>query len=267
MELPPAWQRPDPLRGLEAVPWNDLSDGRGTARGVGELLRRVTDEDADVRSTALDGLVARLLPEDTVSEASAFAVPFLAELGANYKVAPDARDRVIFLLASMALAGCGFTEDGKRTWRRWNAVGRELPRLPPDWITRTRCAVAKAAPKVFESLSNAEVACVVALATAVPEVVPTQTAHVVWGIAHGTSHHASAALVDAAAVAHHLVQGLESDHWALLNTAQDHPDLLRDYEDDGFPPHQPGALTMALMGYRLAFRAAYGEESAEGQPG
>jgi hypothetical protein len=258
MELPPAWQRPDPLRGLEAVPWNDLSDGRGSARGIDELLRGVTDEDPAVRQAALTGLVERLLPEDTVSEASAFAVPFLAELGANYKVAPDVRDRLIFLLAALGLAGCGFTEDGKRTWRRWNALGRELPRLSPDWITQTRYAVAKAAPKVFESLANAEVACVVALATAVPEAVPTQTAHVVWGIAHGANHRSSAVLVDAAAVAHHLVQGEESDHWVVLGTAQEYPDLLRAYENDEYPPHQPGTVTMALMGYRLAFLAAYG---------
>ena len=258
MELPPAWQRPDPLRGLEAVPWNDLSDGRGSARGIDELLRGVVDEDLSLRAASLASLVDRLLPEDTVSEASAFAVPFLAELGANYKVAPDVRDRLIFLLAALGLAGCGFTDDGKRTWRRWNAVGRELPRLSPDWITQTRYAVAKAAPKVFESLANAEVACVVALATAVPEAVPTRTAHVVWDMAHGSNHRSSAVLVDAAAVAHHLVQGRDSDHWALLGTAQDYPDLLRAYEDDDYPAHQPGAVTMALMGYRLAFRAAYG---------
>ena len=258
MELPPAWQRPDPLRGLEAVPWNDLSDGRGTAHGIDELLRGVTDEDPDVREAALTGLVERLLPDDTVSEASAFAVPFLAELGANYKVAPDVRDRLIFLLAALGLAGCGFTEDGKRTWRRWNALGRELPRLSPDWIIQTRYAVAKAAPKVFESLANAEVACVVALATAVPEAVPAQTAHVVWGIAHGANHRSSAVLVDAATVAHHLVQGAESDHWVVLGTAQEYADLLRAYENDEYPPHQPGSVTMALMGYHLAHQAAYG---------
>jgi hypothetical protein len=256
MELPPAWQRPDPLRGLDAVPWTELSDGRGSARGIDDLLRHVVEEDPVLRDAAVIQLADRLLHEDAVSEASAAAVPFLAELGASYKVAPDARDRVIFLLAALGLAGCGFTEDGKRTWRRWNALGRELPRLAPDWITQVRYAVAKAAPKVFESLNNAEVACVVALATAVPEVVPKQTAHVLWAIADDPTHE----LVEAATAAHHLVQGLESDHWALLATAQEHPDLLRAYENEEYPPHQPGDVTMALMGCRLAFLAAYGEE-------
>jgi hypothetical protein len=260
MELPPAWQRPDPLRGLEAVPWNDLSDGRGSAHGVDELLRGVTDEDPAVREAALTGLVERLLPEDTVSEASAFAVPFLAELGANYKVAPDVRDRLIFLLAALGLAGCGFTEDGKRTWRRWNALGRELPRLAPDWITQTRYAVAKAAPKVFESLAAAEVGCVVALATAVPEAVPARTAYVMWDMAHDDFNRFSAVLVDAAAAAHHLIEGQqESNQWIILGLAEPYPDLVRAYEANEYPPHQPGDVTVALMGYRLAFLAAYGE--------
>ncbi|NUT48095.1 MAG: hypothetical protein HOV94_12410, partial [Saccharothrix sp.] len=168
MELPPAWQRPDPLRGLEDVPWSVLARGAG----VDDLMRRAVHGERAAREAACAALADRLLTEDTVCEASVWAVPFLAEMGASYRVPADSRDRVIFLLAAMALAGAGFTDDGRRTRRRWNAVGRELPRRPPDWITRTRHEVARCAAGVFEALAGAEVACSMALAVAVPEVVP-----------------------------------------------------------------------------------------------
>lgn len=262
MDMPPAWQRPDPLRGLEDVPWAELSDGRGPARGIDESLRRVVDDDRAVRDAALAELADRLLTDDTVSEASAWAVPFLVELGASYKVPADARDRVIFLLAALALASRGLTEDGKHTRRRWNALGRELPRLAPDWITQTRYAVAKGAPKVFDSLAQLgqdEVACVVALAIAVPEVVPAHTAWVIYGMDEEDGRF-SELLVEATSVADHLIKGFDSGPYVLLGTAEGHPDVLRDLKNGRYPPNQPGDVTMALIGYRFAFLAAYGEE-------
>jgi hypothetical protein len=245
------------LRGLEDVPWEDMSDGRGCAAGIDELLRRCTDSDAAVRAAAIDELSDRLLTDDTVSEASAYAAPFLVELGASYKVAADVRDRIIFLLAALALASRGFIEDGKRTRRRWNAAGRELPRLAPDWITRTRHAVATGAPKIFESLGREEVACGIALAIAVPEVVQPVTGTVLHGIAHDGEKPASL-MAEAAAIAEHLVEGYETSELTLLATAQGHPELLRTYEDEARPARQPNDLTMAIMGYRYAYLAAYG---------
>ena len=102
MELPRAWQRPDPLRGLDRISWVEVYDGRGGAGRVPRLLRSLMDSSADVRLDALSSLADRLLTDDTVSEASFCAVPYLVELGASYKVAADVRDRVIFLLAAMA---------------------------------------------------------------------------------------------------------------------------------------------------------------------
>ncbi|MBB5958917.1 hypothetical protein FHS29_005526 [Saccharothrix tamanrassetensis] len=248
MQLPPAWQRPDPLRGLERVSWTRLS--RGT--GVNGLLRRTAEGDLD----ACAALERRLLDDDTVSEASVRAVPFLVELGANYKVPGAVRDRVIFLLAGLALASAGFTYEGRRTRRRWNPVGRELPRLPPDWITQTRYAVAKGAPRVFDALAGAEVACAVALAIAVPEVAPKHVVDVVENIAYAGTH--PPLLVEAACVALHLLLGESTDERRVRAIAQGDPDLLHAYDTGGYPPHQPPVVTAQLMGYRFAVMAAYG---------
>ncbi|CCH27546.1 hypothetical protein ABZ816_08280 [Actinosynnema sp. NPDC047251] len=248
MELPPAWRRPDPLRGLDETPWAELDRGAG----VDDLLRRTAKGDAQ----ACDELERRLLDDDTVSEASVHAVPFLVELGANYKVPGASRDRVIFLLAAMALASAGFTEVGRRTRRRWNPLRRELPRRPPDWITQARYAVAKGAPKVFDALRGAEVACSMALAIAVPEVVPKHVVDVAEGIAFAGTHPQD--LVEAACVVLHLLlDGGTDDVWAYA-IAQGDPDLLHAYENGGYPVHQPAVVTAQLMGYRYAFQAAYG---------
>ncbi|MGM1061089.1 hypothetical protein [Saccharothrix sp. Mg75] len=254
MELPPAWQRPDPLRGLEDVPWSVLSHGTG----VDELLRNAADGERAVREAACRELVERLLVEDTVSEASAWAVPFLVEMGASYRVPATSRDRVIFLLAALALASAGFTDDGKRTRRRWNASGRELPRLPPDWITQTRYEVAKGAPKVFETLGGAEVACSMALAIAVPEVVPAHVVEVAEAIA--SDDRSPRLLAQAARVARHVVSGEPVTPLLLRTTAQGHMELLRAYRTKSYPPNQPFEVTLQLMGYRYAFLAAYGDQ-------
>ncbi|MEU4801290.1 hypothetical protein [Actinosynnema sp. NPDC023587] len=248
MELPLAWQRPDPLRGLAKTPWAELARGAG----VDDLLRRTAKGDQE----ACGELERRLLDDDTVSEASVHAVPFLVELGANYKVPGASRDRVIFLLAAMALAGAGFTADGRRTRRRWNPLRRELPRVAPDWITHVRYAVAKGAPKVFDALGGAEVACSMALAIAVPEVAPKHVVDVAQGIAFGGSR--PPALVEAACVALHLLLDEDTDDAWAHAIAQGDPDLLRAYENGDFPAHQPAAVTAQLMGYHYAFQAAYG---------
>ncbi|RKT52039.1 hypothetical protein [Saccharothrix australiensis] len=248
MELPPAWQRPHPLRGLEDVPWAELSRGAG----VDDLLRATAEGDQE----ACGRLERRLLDEDTVSEASVHAVPFLAELGASYRVPGAARDRVIFLLAALALASAGFTEGGRRTRRRWNAVRRELPRLAPDWITQARYAVAKAAPRVFDALAGAEVACSMALAIAVPEVAPKHIADVAQGIAFGGTH--PRLLAEAACVALHLMLDEDTDdEWAHA-TAQADAKTLHAYESGAHPPNQPPAVTVQLIGYHYAHQAAYG---------
>lgn len=233
---------------MEKTPWADLSRGAG----VDDLLRGAAEGDPE----ACGELERRLLDEDTVSEASVHAVPFLVELGASYKVPGASRDRVIFLLAAMALAGAGFTADGKRTRRRWNPLRRELPRVAPDWITQVRYAVAKGAPKVFDALGGAEVACSMALAIAVPEVAPKHVVDLAQGIAFAGTH--PQALVEAACVALHLLldEGTD-DAWAFA-IAQGDPDLLHAYENGGFPAHQPASVTAQLMGYRYAFKAAYG---------
>ena len=243
------------------MPWPELSDGRGPARGIDDLLRQVTDEDTDVRTAALTELADRLLTEDTVSEASAWAVPFLIELGSSYKVPVDARERVIFLLAALALAGRGLTGDGKHTRRRWNAVGRELPRLAPDWITQTRYAVAKGASKVFESLTQFgrdDVPCTMALACAVPEVVPTHSARAIYLVDDDGPY--DRLLIEAASVVDDLIRNNPMGPHVLEGTAGAHPDVLRDYQNGKYPPNQPDELTAALLGYRFAFLAAYGEE-------
>lgn len=251
MELPRAWQRPDPLRGLDRISWVEVYDGRGGAGRVPRLLRSLMDSSADVRLGALSSLADRLLTDDTVSEASFCAVPYLVELGASYKVAADVRDRVIFLLAAMALAGKGFTEDGRRTHRRWNALGRELPRTAPDWLTQTRHAVAQGAPKIFEALASERVACLVALACAVPEKLPS----FVGGLMNDMIElPGEEMLADAAEIA----VGLLKRSPELVGVGR--PKV----QGEGLvrPAHQPREVAAALMGYRFALISAYGDEGA-----
>ncbi|PSL55543.1 hypothetical protein B0I31_105509 [Saccharothrix carnea] len=233
------------------MPWSVLAHGAG----VEELMRRVVHGERVTREVACQGLADRLLVDDTVSEASAWAVPFLVEVGASYRVPADSRDRVIFLLAAMALASAGFTDDGKRTRRRWNALGRELPRRPPDWITQTRYEVAKGAPKVFEALAGAEVACSMALAIAVPEVVPQHVVAVAEDLS--SADRSPRLLALAARVALHLVCGTPVTPALLRATAQCNTELLRAYRANAYPPNQPPDVTLQLMGYRYAYLAAY----------
>ncbi|MFD5828563.1 hypothetical protein [Lentzea sp. NPDC060358] len=251
MELPRAWQRPDPLRGLDRISWDEVHDGRGGAGRVPRLLRSLVDPGADVRLAALSSLADRLLTDDTVSEASFCAVPFLVELGASYKVAGDVRDRVIFLLAAMALAGKGFTEEGRRTHRRWNALGRELPRTAPDWLTQTRHAVAQGAPKIFEALASERVACLVALACAVPENLPSYVSGLMGEMVElpGEEMLADAAEI-ASALLGHSPELLGVDRPKVLGEG-----LVR-------PAHEPREVAAALMGYRFALISAYGDEGA-----
>ncbi|MFS8100862.1 hypothetical protein LFM09_27415 [Lentzea alba] len=251
MELPRAWQRPDPLRGLDRISWVEVYDGRGGAGRVPRLLRSLMDPARDVRLDALSSLAERLLTDDTVSEASFCAVPYLVELGASYKVAADVRDRVIFLLAAMALAGKGFTEDGRRTHRRWNALGRELPRTAPDWLTQTRHAVSQGAPKIFEALASERVACLVALACAVPEKLPSFVSGLMTDMIDLPGEEM---LADAAEIAVALLKRSPE----LVGV--DRPKVL----GEGLvrPAHQPREVAAALMGYRFALISAYGDEGA-----
>jgi len=252
MELPRAWQRPEPLRGLDRITWVEVYDGRGGAGRVPKLLRSLLDPAADVRLDAFGSLADRLLTDDTVSEASFCAVPFLIEVGASYRVAADVRDRVIFLLAAMALAGKGFTEDGRRTHRRWNALGRELPRTAPDWLTQTRHAVAQGAPKIFEALASERVGCLVALVCAVPEKLP----RFVVGLMQDMLDDEEEMLAEAAEIASALLKRTPE----LLGVDQPQPKVL----GEGLvrPAHQPREVAAALMGYRFALIAAYGDEGA-----
>ncbi|MEU7480047.1 hypothetical protein AB0A63_28955 [Lentzea sp. NPDC042327] len=249
MELPRAWQRPDPLRGLDRISWVEVYDGRGGAERLPGLLRALVDPSPEVRLEAFTSLADRLLTDDTVSEASFCAVPFLVELGASYKVAADVRDRVIFLLAALALAGKGFTEEGRRTHRRWNALGRELPRTAPDWLTQTRHAVAQGAPKIFEALASERVGCLVALACAVPERLPS----FVVGLMQDVLDDEDEMLAEAAEIALALLKRTPE-------LVESQPKVL----GEGLvrPAHQPREVTAALLGYQLALTAAYGDEGA-----
>jgi hypothetical protein len=262
MELPRAWQRPDPLRGLDRIPWDELSDGLGSAEGVGTLLRALVSPARDERDRALVSLSNRLLTDDTVSEASAYAVPFLVELGASYKVAAHVRDRVIFLLAALALASKGFTEDGKRTRRRWNSAGRELPRTAPDWLAQTRHAVAVGAPKIFEALAQERVACVVALACAVADRCPEYVQGLMSDVANYCDRE-DVLLREASEIAMHLLWKQDVDEFFVRGLAEGHPRVLRDYETTPRPAHQPREVTLAQIGYRFALISAYGDDELD----
>src|SRR5712664_1324596 len=88
------------LEKLDSVPWATLDYPYiGSAIGVPGLLRALTSFDEEVRAEAIHELYGTIWHQDTICEATAYAVPFLIEL-LEYKQVPD-KDEILALLATL----------------------------------------------------------------------------------------------------------------------------------------------------------------------
>jgi len=86
------------LEGLDEVPWHELSHAYGSAEDVPGLLRELQNERS--HETALWHLFGNIWHQNTVYEATAYAVPFLIELAADAET-PD-RPGILSLLSCIA---------------------------------------------------------------------------------------------------------------------------------------------------------------------
>ncbi|OKJ73610.1 hypothetical protein AMK31_32535 [Streptomyces sp. TSRI0107] len=91
----------NPLAGLDAIDWAELSHAYGEADDVPGQLRALCDPDAEVRGKALHALYGNIFHQGSRYEASAVAVPFLARLAADSAL--PGRADVVGLLAALAV--------------------------------------------------------------------------------------------------------------------------------------------------------------------
>ncbi|TMG51826.1 MAG: hypothetical protein E6H89_07860 [Chloroflexi bacterium] len=117
------------LEGLDAVPWHQLHHAYGRADDVPSLLRDVAIGSETVRERAIDQLFGCLDHQGTVYEASAFAVPFLAEIAGDKRTPFRWRVWVLVLLAG--LADGNEVSDGRYVLAARAAVAKELAVLLP----------------------------------------------------------------------------------------------------------------------------------------
>lgn len=68
------------LQGVDAIPWARLQHAYGSAEDVPELLRALGSRDSKERKEALSALFGNIYHQDTVYDATRYAVPFLVEL-------------------------------------------------------------------------------------------------------------------------------------------------------------------------------------------
>ena len=117
------------LEGLDIVRWHELHHAYGRADEVPSLLRDVAIGSETVRERAIDQLFGCLDHQGTVYEASAFAVPFLAEIAGDRRTPFRWRVWVLVLLAG--LADGNEVSDGRYVLAARAAVAKELAVLLP----------------------------------------------------------------------------------------------------------------------------------------
>jgi hypothetical protein len=117
------------LEHLDEVSWHELHHAYGPADKVPGLIRQLTrGSDAD-RQRAVDDLFGSLVHQGTVYEASAAAVPFLAEIAVDQGTPLRWRVWVLTLLSGLANGNeVGNSRD--RSASR-SAVAKELDKLLP----------------------------------------------------------------------------------------------------------------------------------------
>ncbi len=94
---------PDPLAGLDDVPWAALRDAYGSAAAVPGLLRDLLAPDPDTRDAATYALFGTVWHQGTVYGCSPAAVPYLAAVVAEPAAEVRVRAMMALLLAEVAM--------------------------------------------------------------------------------------------------------------------------------------------------------------------
>jgi hypothetical protein len=68
------------LENLDTIDWRNLQHAYGPATDVPDLIRALASHDEEVRQSAMYELYGTIWHQDTIYEATAYAVPFLIEL-------------------------------------------------------------------------------------------------------------------------------------------------------------------------------------------
>ncbi|SEF91181.1 HEAT repeat-containing protein [Thermomonospora echinospora] len=91
----------DPLAGLDAIDWAELTHAYGSAEDVPGQLRALRSPDEEARRTAFGKLYGNIFHQGSRYEATSYAVPFLVGMA----VAPDTPDRdlLLWLLGAIAI--------------------------------------------------------------------------------------------------------------------------------------------------------------------
>ncbi|MEX2556198.1 MAG: hypothetical protein WEB06_11260 [Actinomycetota bacterium] len=131
------------LEGVRDVNWASLQHAFGSAGDVPDNLRALVSGDARAARVALQELGTSLLHQGSIYEATAAAVPFLAEIALEPSIPERIRVQVLVMLA--AAANPYFFGDVERACR--DAVSRALPQL--ERLLEEQTIVGLAAAEVF----------------------------------------------------------------------------------------------------------------------
>jgi hypothetical protein len=97
---------PSLLGTLDEIDWTHLRDAYGPAHAVPIRLRELLSNDADTRQFAIEQLGMGICYQGSVSEATAYAVPFLLEILRSAAI--QDKDDILMLLGSIAYGSWGF---------------------------------------------------------------------------------------------------------------------------------------------------------------
>jgi hypothetical protein len=116
------------LRGLDDVPWSELTHAYGSASDVPGHIRSLLSPDASKRADAFRELFASICHQGTVYEATVHALPFLIELLRDTTISD--RDTLALLVARIAAGG----GNNEATWSAEiiNPFTRKPVPKPPD---------------------------------------------------------------------------------------------------------------------------------------
>lgn len=133
------------LEELDAVAWSQLTHAYGPAEDVPGLLRALVEgTDAD-RAAALDGLTSCIWHQGTVYEATAAAVPFLAEVARAPHVPVPVRAQVLYLLLQIARG---------RAYSDAHGIDSPSVDLERRWVADARTAVRQQVSGLFILLQD-----------------------------------------------------------------------------------------------------------------
>jgi hypothetical protein len=147
----------DLFEGIDDVAWSSLHHAYGSAADVPELLRTLASPDDVLRRELWEGF--GLVHQGSVYEATAPAVPFLTRIATRASVSLAAREDVLDLLATLAMAKAAATEGSEPHQMRINPFTRKpMPfvRDATDWVTPTRGRLIDSVPSLLTLLTDPE---------------------------------------------------------------------------------------------------------------